>query len=599
MSKPNARLVLYSSLAIVVLVLMWGIRQIPAEGRLADQALRESLDQESIVLNSAVKTSIQAMKYRLLDVLKAEGNDHATRTFQDSPFTAVTLLEWDQVRWKNLWYSVKSTSELQATELHHWLNEWPLSKLSIDEVYFTKVADAMGQPHFAMLVPVRRPNQIPMVGVGIFPASQFGLGFSAGEDREIRVFDDKGMALALTHPAYLGSSLKSEALVKDILESDEVSVRDEWKAERLDPMIGLATRIPDSNLYAAIQTPAAHGSSFQSWMYLILSALGAGILNWVLFSSILRTALKQLTQSEEAIKTLRQKLTEVPAATIEAKRAPVEVEADEVIPAAALPKLDFTGTETEEDSEEQDVPSEETEEIGLLSIHKIVRAALRALDPKIRELKINVMYYGLDDLKVDGDPLQLQTALEEILKNAIEAMSESTDRNLTLSGRKDNHGLYLTIEDTGRGVDNENLAKVFDPFFSTKDSQGVARGLGLNVARRVIEELAGKIRLESESGKGTRVEIEWPLEKPAEIDAEALTPDPVTTSLSAPTGPTQPLGPTVGEGWAATAASRAASALNQLDLVIEEEAHRPPPLPIRKPKVRVPPPPEPDAGALE
>src|SRR6476469_1409095 len=113
MHNPSARIILYSSLAIVLLVFFWGLRQIPSEGRLADQALRESLNQEIIVLNGAVKASTAAMKYRLLDVLKAEGNDHVTRAFQDSPFLAATLLEWDQTQWKSLWYSNKSKTELQ------------------------------------------------------------------------------------------------------------------------------------------------------------------------------------------------------------------------------------------------------------------------------------------------------------------------------------------------------------------------------------------------------------------------------------------------------------------------------------------------------
>ena len=54
----------------------------------------------------------------------------------------------------------------------------------------------------------------------MFPASQFGLSFSAGENREVRVFDNQGIALSLTHPAYLGSLLKDEPLVREILDGD-------------------------------------------------------------------------------------------------------------------------------------------------------------------------------------------------------------------------------------------------------------------------------------------------------------------------------------------------------------------------------------------
>src|SRR4051794_1190447 len=95
MHSQTVRLFIYSSLAIVALTLVWGTRQIPRQGVLAEEQLRTSLEQELSVLASAVKSSTAAMKYRLLDVLKAEGNDHPTRAFQESPFQSAALLEWD------------------------------------------------------------------------------------------------------------------------------------------------------------------------------------------------------------------------------------------------------------------------------------------------------------------------------------------------------------------------------------------------------------------------------------------------------------------------------------------------------------------------
>ena len=81
---------------------------------------------------------------------------------------------------------------------------------------------------------------------------------------------------------------------------------------------------------------------------------------------------------------------------------------------------------------------------------------------------------------------------------------------LTVSSTFDDNQLTLTIKDTGAGVSAENLDKLFTPLFSTKQN---GLGLGLALTRRVIEEHGGKVRLESEPGRGSSVAISLPLDK--------------------------------------------------------------------------------------
>ena len=74
--------------------------------------------------------------------------------------------------------------------------------------------------------------------------------------------------------------------------------------------------------------------------------------------------------------------------------------------------------------------------------------------------------------------------------------------------------LEMTLEDNGLGVKEENLKKVFTPFFTTKTSSRRGTGLGLYVIRRIITEIHnGKINFESEYKVGTRFIIELPLAK--------------------------------------------------------------------------------------
>ena len=64
----------------------------------------------------------------------------------------------------------------------------------------------------------------------------------------------------------------------------------------------------------------------------------------------------------------------------------------------------------------------------------------------------------------------------------------------------------ITVRDTGKGIPEENMKKVFDPFFSTKGSKGT--GLGLKFVKKLVEAYGGSISIESRVGVGTQVYID-------------------------------------------------------------------------------------------
>lgn len=508
MRNQSIRLYLYSSAAIFALTLLWGMRSIPKQADLGERAVRSSLEQEMVLLSSAVRASTQALKYRLLDVLKAEGNERATRAFQQSPFVASTLLEWNSSEWKVLWHSSKNKNEFGPEDLKTWTREWPLASIAPDQTYFVKVGDQQGTAYFAVLVPVRKPNNVPMFGVGIFPAAQFGLSFSGERSREVRVFDNKGFALALSHPAYLGASLKRETVVEESLLGDEVNTRAAFKNEAGKEMIAFATRMSDSNLFASVETLKSPAGNWklQSWVYLLICALGAAVLNYVLFSNLHQPLMNQLRQAEDAAELYKKQLSELPRSNAIRPANTLALSDSEI------PNIDFIGDDHNEGGPIPVIHPPASPAVTTLG--KVVQMSLRSLDAKVREFEIKIQSTGLEQIELEMDVLQLQTAVEEILKNAIEAMQFSELKLLSLDAGIKDDKIWMTIEDTGSGISSGNLAKVFDPFFSTKDSEGVARGLGLNVVRRVIEELKGKVDLEShqsEADSGTTVTLEWPV----------------------------------------------------------------------------------------
>ncbi len=106
-----------------------------------------------------------------------------------------------------------------------------------------------------------------------------------------------------------------------------------------------------------------------------------------------------------------------------------------------------------------------------------------------------------------SDPYKLRQVLLNLLTNAVHATGPGG--SVTVDLKRSDCGVELTIQDTGEGIPKENLARIFEPFFSTKPT-GKGTGLGLFVSRSIIEKLGGEISVESKLGKGTRFSIRLP-----------------------------------------------------------------------------------------
>jgi len=109
---------------------------------------------------------------------------------------------------------------------------------------------------------------------------------------------------------------------------------------------------------------------------------------------------------------------------------------------------------------------------------------------------------------MDGHIGELGSAVHNIIKNAIEAMPDGGTITLK-TGVKDNE-IYVRIIDTGIGMDENTRKRVFQPFFSTKGYEA-GRGLGMSAVFAIIRDHNGKISINSEIGKGTTMEILFPL----------------------------------------------------------------------------------------
>jgi PAS domain S-box-containing protein len=109
-------------------------------------------------------------------------------------------------------------------------------------------------------------------------------------------------------------------------------------------------------------------------------------------------------------------------------------------------------------------------------------------------------------LKINMQKNLLKAALFHIMRNAIEATPRGGKVTVTTSQTEDN--VILTISDTGSGINKEDIEKIFDPFFSTKQYRF---GMGLSLVKQIVSEHLGEISVESELGVGTTFEITFPI----------------------------------------------------------------------------------------
>ena len=116
-----------------------------------------------------------------------------------------------------------------------------------------------------------------------------------------------------------------------------------------------------------------------------------------------------------------------------------------------------------------------------------------------------------DKAVVKADPLSLRRVLENLTDNAVDSLeSRPGDVGIQTALVPSDAGpphVRIVVSDTGRGMGEDEMAKVFDDFYTTKPN---GTGLGLSIVRRLVMDIGGSVRVESEKGKGSRFIIDLP-----------------------------------------------------------------------------------------
>jgi signal transduction histidine kinase/DNA-binding transcriptional MerR regulator len=151
----------------------------------------------------------------------------------------------------------------------------------------------------------------------------------------------------------------------------------------------------------------------------------------------------------------------------------------------------------------RDMASHRAPERNLLSLEDVVDESLKFLRHELQLKGIVVsLDLGRDLAQVVGDRTQLQQVIVNLVVNAVQAMTQisATDRGISLRALQfDAERVCCIVEDGGPGIDSEQLPRLFDSFFTTKDS---GMGLGLAICRSIVEAHGGSIRADNDSALG-------------------------------------------------------------------------------------------------
>jgi signal transduction histidine kinase len=137
---------------------------------------------------------------------------------------------------------------------------------------------------------------------------------------------------------------------------------------------------------------------------------------------------------------------------------------------------------------------------------EVARQLLVLLETRAEEAGVKLAVSGDGELVVDADALKLRQALLNVVLNAIQASPRGSSVQIAVS--RECEGARITVRDEGVGMTPEVLERIRKPYFTTKDG---GSGLGVAIARGLVEQHGGRLDIQSAAGKGTTVTIVLPM----------------------------------------------------------------------------------------
>jgi two-component system C4-dicarboxylate transport sensor histidine kinase DctB len=125
------------------------------------------------------------------------------------------------------------------------------------------------------------------------------------------------------------------------------------------------------------------------------------------------------------------------------------------------------------------------------------------LSNRLKEQQCQLNYVsGAKGLTVFAEPIRLEQVLVNLISNSVDAMDNCQVRTLDIQVLDKGHEVQIDIRDSGIGIPENQMALIFDPFFTQKEV-GKGLGLGLSISYNIIQDFGGHIRVQSTEGLGS------------------------------------------------------------------------------------------------
>jgi signal transduction histidine kinase len=152
---------------------------------------------------------------------------------------------------------------------------------------------------------------------------------------------------------------------------------------------------------------------------------------------------------------------------------------------------------------------EEDYQFGHVSLASVVDAALTQMKGKLDGAKVAAARNYIAGPTVNADSEKLKSVFVNIIDNAIDSFADVAEgRRLDLFIENGGQQATVRVRDNGRGIPPEKIDRIFNPFFTTKDH---GTGLGMAIAKKIVEAHTGTLEVESTVGQGTEFQVTLPL----------------------------------------------------------------------------------------
>jgi signal transduction histidine kinase len=154
------------------------------------------------------------------------------------------------------------------------------------------------------------------------------------------------------------------------------------------------------------------------------------------------------------------------------------------------------------------------EKFERVHLNQLMQTAIENINPYAIQKDVSIDFSADKDIYMDADPGDIEIVFNNLLSNAVKYNKDNGSVNVSFTEDQSNGTVEISVSDTGIGMTDEEKQKLFQEFFRVKNEKTkhiTGSGLGLSIAKRVIDLYKGKINVDTEPDKGTTFYVQLPI----------------------------------------------------------------------------------------